>query len=151
MSQHTTAHTIAAYLGGDGTVYETETGETLGEIARGYDATVARWTGHVVYLFPDGSRIVDAGDSWDIGFPAPAACLCWPEAHGGDHAPDCEYRRAYSRADLAHELVMLGDVARLVDKPVNTVDQWRRRHLETPRPVAVTVGGAVYLRETGRL
>lgn len=66
----------------------------------------------------------------------------------------------YTRADLARELVTLGDIARSYWVPVDNLHKWRERYAHTfPRPVATTAGGAVYirseveewLRQTGRL
>lgn len=65
----------------------------------------------------------------------------------------------FTRADLAAELVTLGDVALAAGVPVDTVDKWRRRHEAAPKPVATTAGGVIYLRSewvawlvsTGRL
>lgn len=73
----TIAETIAASLGDNGTIWRTDDGVSLDQLAEAADAEVdrhprkpdvCRWT------FPDGSVITAAGEGWDFGF---ATCWCW--------------------------------------------------------------------------
>ena len=86
----TTAEHIALQFKNDGQIFEVD-GIHIADIC--YDSTPH---GPDIigdserYEFIDGSAIVLTGGAWDIGFPAPATCHCWPDGSGGRHNDDCD-------------------------------------------------------------
>lgn len=83
-----------------------------------------------------------------------------PLAYGASMSqPEKDDARFFTRAELAEELVTLGDIAALLGRPYDTVSKWRDRHSGFPSPVAETIRARIYLRseimewleKTGRL
>ncbi len=86
----TTAEKIALQFENDGQVFEVDDihiADVCQDVAW-YPPSVTSDSER--YEFTDGSAIVVTGGGWDLGFPAPATCHCWPNANHGRHSDDCE-------------------------------------------------------------
>lgn len=63
----TVAQKVASLLGGDGTCFETESGQNLVDLAELHGARKQAGGRDIFrYVFPDGSVIVEAGGGWDF-------------------------------------------------------------------------------------
>ena len=64
----TTAERIAAQFENDGSLFENEAGESLDTVCRAvmHPARSENQNGTIVYLFRDGSAIVEINGVWDI-------------------------------------------------------------------------------------
>ena len=88
----TAAQQVSALLHDDGTIWETEDGASLDEVATGLGASYEHrtenrgGTGNEIYSFGDGSRIIACEGAWDLGFTG-CNCTCWD--YGADHVADC--------------------------------------------------------------
>ncbi len=90
----TMAERFAERMGGDGQRWENDDGTSFDAVIWSMQPRMTAVTADVTrYEFPDGSAIVAAGGGWDVGFPAPETCGCWPAANGGDHDGHCEEAR----------------------------------------------------------
>lgn len=80
MSNTTLAQIVGAMFGDDGQVFETPSGRKLSEVCEQRGAKVERPNGRgvdpVVYVFVDGSAIVETTDAWDFRAEGCTA-HCW--------------------------------------------------------------------------
>jgi predicted nucleic acid-binding protein len=74
------------------------------------------------------------------GFGRPAITIQAREARRLSESP----ARYGSGAASASELVSVAEIAARADRPINTIQSWRRRHADFPEPMASLAAGPVW-------